>query len=167
MATHPFACKLHPRGQALAQQRTEMAASHMAKLDGLAVTSPADFVRYDPESPGREIVGVNEFHVAVALLAGRIELLSQEIGSRHIFELCLAFGHESTAAALVKVGVKGCVLKGDHLGQGLPFWQLKGISKSVPVLFNGIEAVMILTLRYHIYYIPYTIYYMLYSIHWL
>ena len=49
---------------------------------------------------------------------------------------------------------------------------LKGFAKSVQVLFNGIEEILVLTLRYHmpstIYHIPYilsTVCYLLYGIH--
>ena len=55
-----------------------------------------------------KIVDVDEFQVAKALLAGEVELLSQEVDSKHLFELCCHFGHQSTAAALFANGVPGC-----------------------------------------------------------
>ena len=54
------------------------------------------------------ILDVDEFQVAKALLAGEAELLSQEVDGRHLFDLCLQFGHQSTAAALISHGVPGC-----------------------------------------------------------
>ena len=47
------------------------------------------------------------------------------------------------------------------------FGCLKGVSKSAKLLFNGLEAVMVLTFRYRmpstIHHIPSTIYYILHS----
>ena len=42
------------------------------------------------------------------------------------------------------------------------FGCLKGVSKPAQVLFNVLQAVMLLTLRYHV---PVAIYYMLYTIY--
>ena len=61
------------------------------------------------------IVDVEEFEVARAILAGETQLLSQGIQSKHIFELCIAFGHQSTAAALL-TQVPGCKVEAWHLG---------------------------------------------------
>ena len=58
------------------------------------------------------ILDVDEFQVAKALLAGELELLSQEVGSKHLFDLCLQFGHQSTAVAMISYGVPGCVFMG-------------------------------------------------------
>ena len=64
-----------------------------------------------PWQDGR-ILDVDEFQVAKALLAGEVELLSQEVDSKHLFDLCLKFGHQSTAVAMISYGVPSCVFKG-------------------------------------------------------
>ncbi|CAE7315857.1 retsat, partial [Symbiodinium necroappetens] len=51
------------------------------------------------------ILDVDEFQVAKALLAGELELLSQEVDSKHLFDLCLQFRHQSTAVAMISYGV--------------------------------------------------------------
>ena len=55
----------------------------------------------------RNIIGVNEFQIAQALLAGHTELLSQEVESRHLFTMCMQFGHEETASEMLRQGVPG------------------------------------------------------------
>ena len=55
---------------------------------------------------------MDEFQVAKALLAGEAELLSQEVDSKHLFDLCLQFDRQSTAAAMISSGVPGCCFKG-------------------------------------------------------
>ena len=92
----------------------------------MARAEPRQFVRYDTE--GRlvedanggytlqgDIVAVDEFQVAAAILGGELELLSQEIDSQHLFTLCCRFGLHSTAAAMMTRGVRGCVLEAEHL----------------------------------------------------
>ncbi|CAE7302140.1 unnamed protein product [Symbiodinium sp. CCMP2592] len=59
-----------------------------------------------------QIVDVDDFQVAKALLAGEAELLSQEVDAEHLFDVCLRFGRQSTAAAMISHGVPGCVFKG-------------------------------------------------------
>ena len=71
------------------------------------------FVRYD--NSWGEIVDVEEFEVARAILAGDTQRLSQPIESKYLFELCIAFGHQSTAAALLNHGVPGCRVEVWHL----------------------------------------------------
>ena len=71
-----------------------------------------EFLRYDRNG---EIVDVDEFNVAKAIFAGDMQALSQEVESQHLFELCLAFGHQSTAALLTQ-RVPGCRLEAWHLG---------------------------------------------------
>ncbi|CAE7389935.1 unnamed protein product, partial [Symbiodinium natans] len=58
------------------------------------------------------ILGVDEFQVAKALLAGEAEILSQEVDGQHLFDLCCHFGCQSTAAAMLTHGVSGCVFRG-------------------------------------------------------
>ena len=70
-------------------------------------------VRYDSQG---EIVDVEEFEVARAILAGHTQRLSQQVQSKHLFEICIAFGHQSTAAALLTHGVPGCRVELCHLG---------------------------------------------------
>ena len=77
----------------------------------------APFVRYDWEG---KISGVNEFQVAKSLLAGEIDILGQEIqdldSNEHLFNLCMAYGLDDTARALVTHGVPGCLVQQKHLG---------------------------------------------------
>ena len=72
----------------------------------------SEFVRYERG----EIVDVEEFGVATAILRGDTQLLSQEVESKHLFELCMTFGHQSTAAALLIHKVPGCRVEFWHLG---------------------------------------------------
>ncbi|CAE7445304.1 unnamed protein product [Symbiodinium sp. CCMP2592] len=58
------------------------------------------------------ILDVDEFQVAKALLAGETELLSQEVDGKHLFDLCLQFDRQSTAAAMISYEVPGCCFKG-------------------------------------------------------
>ena len=76
------------------------------------MAAPA-FVRYNRDG---KIVDIDEFQVAIAILAGDTQALSREAQSRHLFELCMAFGRQSTAAALLTHGVPGCRLEVWHLG---------------------------------------------------
>ena len=64
----------------------------------------------------RNIIDVNEFQIAQALLAGQPELLSQEVESRHLFTMCMQFGHEETASEMLRQGVRGCKVEAFHLG---------------------------------------------------
>eukprot|EP00439_Symbiodinium_sp_Y106_P071901 s411_g13.t1 len=64
----------------------------------------------------RNIIDVNEFQIAQALLAGQPELLSQEVESRHLFTMCMQFGHEETASEMLRQGVPGCKVEAFHLG---------------------------------------------------
>ncbi|CAE7407275.1 unnamed protein product [Symbiodinium sp. CCMP2592] len=64
----------------------------------------------------RSIIDVNEFQIAKALLAEHTELLSQEVDSRHLFTMCMQFGHEETAAEMLRQGVPGCKVEAFHLG---------------------------------------------------
>ncbi|CAE7880423.1 unnamed protein product [Symbiodinium sp. KB8] len=59
-----------------------------------------------------QIVDVDEFQMAKALLVGEVEILSHEVDSQHLFDLCCHFGHQSTALAMLEHGVSGCVFKG-------------------------------------------------------
>ena len=61
-------------------------------------------------------IDVNEFQIAQALLAGHTELLSQEVESRHLFTMCMQFGHEETASEMLRQGVPGCKVEAFHLG---------------------------------------------------
>ena len=54
-----------------------------------------------------DIVGVKESKLARAIQAGNTQLLSQKIRENHLFQLCIAFAHFSTAFALVASGVPG------------------------------------------------------------
>ena len=79
-----------------------------------------DFLQLRPHA-GEElrledIIDVNEFEIAEAILNGKAALLGQNIGSCHLFGLCLHFGHHGTAAALLAHGVPGCELEVRHLG---------------------------------------------------
>ena len=87
------------------------------------------FVRYglsarlmtDPDNDAGDtfrypIIGVNEFQIAQALIAGNLELLSQKIDSQHLFTLCLKFGQHETAAEMLRKGVPGCKVEASHLG---------------------------------------------------
>ena len=69
----------------------------------------------DEVLPG-DIVDVNEFRVAEALLLGKARLLGQKLGACHLFGCCLHFGHHNTAAALLVHEVPGCELWAHHLG---------------------------------------------------
>ena len=64
----------------------------------------------------RGIIDVNEFQIAQALLEGHTEVLSQEVESQHLFTLCMQFGHEETAAEMLRQGVPGCKVEAFHLG---------------------------------------------------
>ena len=79
----------------------------------LALMAAGKFVRYSSQG---EIVDVEEFEVARAIVAGDTQPLSQQIESKHLFELCIACGHQSTAAALLNHGVPGCRVELRHLG---------------------------------------------------
>ena len=72
-----------------------------------------EFVRYNSQG---EVVDVEEFEVARAILAGDTHRLSQQIESKYLFELCMTFGHQSTAAALLNHGVPGCRVEVWYLG---------------------------------------------------
>ena len=65
------------------------------------------------------VVGVREFHLAVALLEEGHEVLSQAVpsqwGPAHLFDLCLTFGHFDTALAMAERGVEGCRMEAYHL----------------------------------------------------
>ena len=62
----------------------------------------AEFVEHDKWG---DIVGVKESKLARAIQAGNTQLLSQKIRENHLFQLCIAFEHFSTAFALVASGV--------------------------------------------------------------
>jgi len=67
-----------------------------------------------------EVVGVDEGQIALALLKGRKELLSEMVESQwgpvHLFDLCLLCDHLGMALALAAHGVPGCILEDYHLG---------------------------------------------------
>ena len=73
---------------------------------------PLSMERFVHRGKDGRMLDVDEFEVAKALLAGEVQLLSQEVDSKHLFDLCLQFGHQSTAAAMISHGVPGCVFKG-------------------------------------------------------
>ena len=83
---------------------------------GIRTTTPAAnrsllaMERFVHRSRHGQILDVDEFQVAKALLNGQLEALGHSVDSRHLFELCLAFGHQSTAAAMLSHGVPGCVV---------------------------------------------------------
>ena len=74
---------------------------------------PWRFVRLGRESG--KVAEVDEFEVASALFAGERDALSQLTEGRHLFNLCLEFGLDSTALALLEHGVEGCRLEWDDL----------------------------------------------------
>ncbi|CAE7464459.1 unnamed protein product [Symbiodinium natans] len=71
--------------------------------------------RFLHRSRAGQVVDVDEFQVAKALLAGETRLLSQDVGSKHLFDWCLEYGKQSTALAMLFNGVPGCLVKGGHL----------------------------------------------------
>ena len=81
-------------------------------LAGSLGLSPVSMERFVHRGKDGRILDVDEFQVAKALLAGEVELVSQEVDSKHLFDLCLQFGHQSTAVAMMSYGVPGCVFKG-------------------------------------------------------
>ena len=108
---------------------------------------PSAFVRYgrsrpfvpdfedDPDPFCCPIIGVNEFQIARALIAGNLELLSQKIDSQHLFTLCLKFGQHETAAEMQRKGVPGCKVEVFHLGP----YATKQFFMGAP-LFHGLEV---------------------------
>ena len=76
-------------------------------------------VFYSCTSHEEVVVGVKEFQIALALMEGQTQLLSQEVpsqwGSVHVFDLCLTFGYVDTALAMAQRGVEGCRLEVHHL----------------------------------------------------
>ncbi|CAE7809097.1 retsat, partial [Symbiodinium sp. CCMP2456] len=86
------------------------APQHLATSGSLL--SPMSVERFVHRGRDGRILDVDEFQVAKALLDGEVELLSQDVDSKHLFDLCLQFGHQNTAVAMMSYGVSGCVFKG-------------------------------------------------------
>ncbi|CAE7752356.1 unnamed protein product [Symbiodinium sp. CCMP2592] len=87
-----------------------------------------EFVRYNCD---HEIIDVDEFQVARAIFRGETQALSQEV-----FDLCVTFGHHSTAAALAKHGA--CSLEAWHLG---PFARWKVRQKRTRVICGCVGSI--------------------------
>jgi len=67
-----------------------------------------------------EVIGVNEGLIAIALVKGQKDLLSEMVQSQwgpvHLFDLCLRCDLLGMALALAAHGVPGCVVEDHHLG---------------------------------------------------